>query len=453
MTILDREASPSGRRKRAPSSNVVTPDDFWRKDLIRSAKGVPKAGLANVMHVLSLHPEWSRVLAYDLFTESVMALEQPPARGQDRPEGEFTPGDWSESDSVRTASWFESEVGFKVGADLVTQAVVAVAERRKVHPVREWLKGLEWDGVLRLDKLLSRYFGAVDDDYTSAVGVKFMVAAVARVVEPGCKCDTMLILEGDQGIRKSTGVKVLAGEWYADTGVAVGDKDSYQSLRGVWLYEFAELAAVKGREAERVKNFLSSSVDHYRPSYGRKFRDFPRQCVFIATTNETNYLVDRTGNRRFWPVKCGVTRNTVDVEGLRADRAQLWAEAVVRYEGGEVWHVDSSELAELFTFEQRDRLALDDWTPIVDDWLRHPTVPDNHGGRSIVDLSKGLTTVDVLLGAIGMRASDVNQSATTRIGPVLNELGFKKQQKSEKGKRSWRYFRQDSPGQSAEKEE
>jgi putative DNA primase/helicase len=402
--------------------------DFWRKELTTGAKGGVKPCLANIMHVLAVHPEWSGVLAYDLFGETVITLKGPPMRAQDRPR-RHTLGDWSETDTIRTAAWFEKELGISVSVELITQAVIAIAERHTVHPVRDWLSGLVWDGLPRLDKMLHRYFGAPDEPYTNAVSAKFMISAVARVMSPGCKCDTMLILEGKQGTKKSTGVKILAVDWYADTGVNVGEKDSYQALRHVWIYEFAELAAIRGREAERVKNFLSSSSDHYRPSYGRKFRDFPRQTVCVATTNDDGYLVDRTGNRRFWPVRCG----RVDADALQTDRDALWAEAAARHAKGEAWHIDTSELAALCNVEQAERQAPDDWLPIVALWLLHPTVPDGYGGRTIVDLDLGPTTAQVLLGAIGMYAKDIHPAMSMRAGHVLRALGYEPKQKREAG--------------------
>jgi len=426
--------------KTARSGSKVVNLDAWRSGLSRTSKGAAKPCLANVMHVLSVHPDWAGVLAYDLFGETVITLKPPPMREQDRP-SQYTVGDWSETDSIRTAAWLEKVVEISVGVELVTQAVISVAERHTVHPVRDWLDGLVWDQTDRVDKMLHTYFGAPDDRYTNAVSAKFMISAVARVMAPGCKCDTLLVLEGKQGSKKSTGVKILAVDWYADTGVNVGEKDSYQALRHVWIYEFAELAAIKGREAERVKNFLSSSSDHYRPSYGRKFRDFPRQTVCVATTNDDGYLVDRTGNRRFWPVRCG----RVNADALRADREQLWAEAVVRYQTGEPWHIDTNELAALCQVEQADRQAPDDWIPIVETWLQHPSIPDGYGARTSVKLSEGLTTADVLLGAIGMRAMDIDQRASTRAGHVLRELGFEPKQRREAGDRVRRYFRVTAP--------
>lgn len=420
-------------------TNVVNPS-FWNRGLILNKEGNPKRCLANIMHVLELHPDWAGVLAYDYFAEAVTTRKAPPMREQDRP-ADYTCGDFTETDGTRTAAWFQKEIGIDATPELVLQAVVAVAEKNKVHPVRDYLRALKWDGAERLGTMLHVYFGAPSGAYTTAVGCKFMIGAVARVMNPGCKVDTMLVFEGKQGTGKSTAAKVLAVDWFADTGVTIGDKDSYQALRRVWVYEFAELAGVKANAIERVKNFLSSAIDHYRPSYGRKYRDFPRQTVFIATTNEESYLVDRSGNRRFWPVRCG----KVDVSALRRDRDQLWAEAVALYDKGEKWHIDSAALAKLCEEEQADRETPDDWISFVEAWLENPTIPDpQNNGREVVRrrlvLSDGITTGEALVGAVNMRAADIKPADTSRMGVVLRKLKYKPRQQREEGERVRRYF-------------
>jgi putative DNA primase/helicase len=169
------------KAKTGREAATVVSADFWRGGLSTGARGQNKPCLANVMHVLSKHPDWAGVLAYDLFGETVVTLKAPPMRDQDRPDG-YVVGDWSETDSTRTAAWFEKEVEISVGVEMITQAIVAVAEQHKVHPVRDWLGALVWDRMPRLDKMLHRYFGAPDDAYTNAVSAKFMISAVARVI-------------------------------------------------------------------------------------------------------------------------------------------------------------------------------------------------------------------------------------------------------------------------------
>lgn len=400
----------------------------WRGGLIVTKKEkAPKRCLANVLHVLARHPEWQGVIAYDAFAEGVVCLREPPAREQDRPQISLV-GDWTDEDSARTVAWISTNCDFEPSVEMVEQAVQAVARRRVIHPVRDYLGALRWDGQQRLPALLVTYFGATDTAYARAIGLRWMVSAVARAFRPGCQADYMLVLEGQQGIGKSTGARMLGGEWYADTGIALGDKDSYQALRRVWIYEFAELAAIKGREAERVKNFVSSRQDHYRPSYARRTRDFPRQCVFIGSTNEQEYLPDRTGNRRFWPVRCG----RVDIAGIQRDRDQLWAEAVARFESGEAWHTDSTELVRLCQEEQEQRTQGDPWVEIISAWLAAPA-------QAALALN-GVTTTEVLRGALSLEPGKIGRGEETRAGLALRDLKWAARQVREHGAKLRRYY-------------
>jgi len=414
--------------------------EAWEYGLAETKEGARKRCVANVLHVLSLHPDWDGVLGYDAFAECVITTKTPPMRNQDRPTG-YAPGEWSEQDSTRTAAWFQTEVSFEPTSGMVESGVAAIAQRNVVHPVRDWLASLNWDGKVRLPTMLHVYFGAEPSAYSEAVGSRWMISAVARVRRPGCKADSMLVLESpEQGIGKSSALRALAGDaWFADTGVTVGDKDSYQVLRRKWIYEFAELSAIKGRDVERVKNFVSSQVDTYRPSYGRRAVDFPRQCVFAGSTNQDHYLHDPTGSRRFWPVAC----HKIDLDALRRDREQLWAEAVVRFEGGEPWFLDSLELRSVAAVQAEQREERDDWLDLVARWLKAPTVPvvGARDERQLVLVeTMGVSTAEVLLGGLSFAPEKINQAATTRVGQVLRKLGYEPRQLREAGQRVRRYF-------------
>ncbi|MEY4514652.1 MAG: hypothetical protein RLZZ450_6774 [Pseudomonadota bacterium] len=390
----------------------------WEVGLILNDEGAPKRCLANVLHVMSQHPQWSRVLAYNAFTECVEKTAPPPVRQQD---GVSQVGEWNEADSTRTAAWFASVIGFEPATTQVDQAVAAAAERRVVHPIRDYLLECEWDGIARLDTLLAVYFGARDTPYTRQIGARWMISAAARAMEPGCQVDCMLVLESDkQGIGKSTGFEALFGrQWFADTGIHIGEKDSYQSLRGKWGYEWGELDSMKGREVTRVKSFVSARSDNYRPSYGRKNRDFPRQVVFCGTTNESEYLNDTSGGRRFWPVRC---ERVVDVAAIRRDRDQLWAEARRRYQDGSPWHVDTAELRELCEVEQSKRQIEDPWTGIISTWLSEQ--PSRAAGWP----GEGITTADVLSGPLKLAAGHMHHGLVTRVGHILRQLGWSARQ-------------------------
>jgi predicted P-loop ATPase len=233
-----------------------------------------------------------------------------------------------------------------------------------------------------------------------------MISAVARIMDPGCKADCALILEGDQGRKKSSALRELAGsEWFTDQISDLGSKDASEDLRGKWIIEFAELKNIKGPEVEKIKAFLSRSTDHYRPPYARRARDFARQCVFAGSTNEDHYLHDRTGNRRFWPVKV----EHIDLVRIREMRDQLWAEAVARYDKGEQWWLTEQETA-IALVEQASRTEEDTWSSFIVPWLV---------GRVEA------TTREVMIECLGFEKKDINRSQETRIGQALRDAGFR----------------------------
>lgn len=400
----------------------------WRDGLQLTKDKEPRRTLGNALHILVTHPEWKDVLAWDEFGQCVVARQVPPMREQDAPPG-YQPGDWLDEDSSRSMAWFGSEVGFEPGPQIMDAAIQAAARRNVVHPVRDWLLGLEWDGELRLDDFVHRHLGGAQGAYSAAVGRRWLIAAVARVFSPGCKVDSMLVLEGIQGIGKSSALRFLAGnEWFADTGLDIGNKDSFQSLRRKWIYEFGELASVRGREIERVKSFLSSQKDTYRPSYGRRTMDFPRQIVFAGSTNDSEYLADPTGARRFWPVRC----SAIDLAAIERDREQLWAEATAAYSIGEPWHLDTPELRELAAQEAAERAEEDPWDHIVLQWLSQPITRAR--------AQDGFTTSDVLAGAIEVPSERMHRQAQMRIGQVLRRLGFERRRVRIGMERHWKYF-------------
>ena len=239
----------------------------------------------------------------------------------------------------------------------------AFAAQFPYHPVRTYLESLVWDGTRRLEKWLSTYCFVEDTPYSRAVGRLTLIGAVARVMEPGCKMDTVLILEGLQGWNKSTVWRILASdEWFTDALPDLHTKDAAQALRGKWLIEFADLDNFRRAELETIKRFLSATFDHYRPSYGRRAASFPRHNIFVGTTNKWTYLLDETGNRRFYPSR--VTK-PCDIEALARDRDQLWAEAMHDYTSDGKWYLDDPDLLRQATAEQDARREDDPWTEPV----------------------------------------------------------------------------------------
>jgi hypothetical protein len=215
--------------------------------------------------------------------------------------------------------------GFDPGKDNTHDAAVQLCLQRQFDPVCDYLDGLTWDKTPRLDTWLTTYLGVKDTDLNRAIARLALIAAVRRVREPGCKFDQIIVLEGPEGTGKSTAIEVLAGrENFSDqTIIGLEDRQQQEAVRGVWLYEIADLAGMSKADVDRTKAFASRVSDRARPAYGRHRVELPRRCVFFATTNNETYLKSQTGNRRFWPVKTG----RINLDALARDRDQLWAEA------------------------------------------------------------------------------------------------------------------------------
>lgn len=327
-------------------------------------------------------------------------------------------GPVTDSDEIQFKYWLSRVRGFNVSTQLCHEAFIAVAEKFKFHPVREYLKSLNWDKTPRIDTWLSRYAGVDNNPYTMAVGCKTLVGAAARVFNPGCKFDQMLILEGEQGIGKSMLVSVLGGQWYSDIAITENSKDTIDAMRGCWIAEVSEMVCSRKVEVDKLKSFLSTTTDRVRLSYRRNTEDFPRQSIFIGTTNEdSGYLADTTGNRRFWPVYC----TKIDIDGLKADRDQLWAEATDRYFRGEKLFLDKEEICELAKFETEKRTYVDPWAEVIRNWFNKKDM-ETGKPRYIV------TAQEIFEECIGMSISRVGRRELTRLAGIM-----KKDLKCEKG--------------------
>ena len=435
--FVDERAS-STVKKRKPANTSAPKLSLLPLNLILNKDGFPLSNIANVCEVLSRHHNWQGVLAFDEFAQAVISRSPPPVRAQDKP-SEHVTGEWSDEDSIRTVAWMSSECGFSPQLHFVEAAVRVIARRHSFHPVREYFQRQKWDGKPRLDYWLSRYFDAKQSEYTAAVGSRWLISAVARIMEPGCKADCMLVIEGVQGAGKSSAFEALASKaWFADTPLDLGNKDSYQGLRRKLIYEIGELASFKGKELGRIKNFVSAYVDNYRPSFGRKNQDFPRQLVFAGTTNDDDYLLDPTGARRFWPVRGG----KVDVSAIREDRDQLWAEAFLRYQQKEKWYVDTPELEALCKAEQELRRPDDPIKEMLRQWLVSPRIKRHEDSDKVLPIHEGILISDAILGCLQKRPGDVRDSDSQRMGRLFKELGWVRKRRSMivDDQRAWAYF-------------
>jgi len=310
---------------------LTPPDVDWRALLAPSGAGFI-GDERNVILALRNAPELAGLVRFNEFRLDVEFTRAPPWRNHEAGAA------WGEADDTSLAAWLQ-ERGLKVrGRAVVADSVVVAARDRQFHPVKLYLESLKWDGTVRLDSWLVDYLHAKGaPEYLAAIGRRFMVSAVARILNPGCQADHALVLEAPQGFGKTSAARVLAvrPEWFAGNLPDVHGKDAAMQLVGRWVVEIAEMRAVKASEIEATKNFLTQTADTFRPPYGRRTAQFPRQNVFIGTTNEREYLRDRTGNRRWWPVLCG----RVDASVLAEAIDQLYAEAVVEFRAGAQWHL------------------------------------------------------------------------------------------------------------------
>ena len=348
-----------------PIKRTLFLGDPWEDKLVVDPKGWAIANHANLAHTIRNHGEWTETLAYNSFTGRKILLKPIPGTPINR---SFKPREIEDRDILSATAWFNRNLFPRAAKSQVADAIDDVVYDAIINPVKHFLEDCEgaWDQQPRLAKWLTTYAGVEIEDpahsqYVEEVGIKWAVSAVARVMEPGCKADGVLILEGSQGAGKSTAAKVLAGpEFFGDSLPPMHSKEASGYVRGRWIIELAELANVSKAEVEVVKAFISRSEERFRPPYGRNEVTFPRQCVFIGSTNRTDYLRDDTGNRRFWPVKVG----RIDTEGLQRDRIQIWGEAVHRYRQGEQWWL--TRAAETIAAQEtKARLIDDPWTSEV----------------------------------------------------------------------------------------
>jgi predicted P-loop ATPase len=330
----------------------------WQsKCIIENGKLLPI--LANAL--IAIEAVMPQAFAYDEM------LRAPILMVPFKPESNFKPRLVRDVDAGTVQERLQ-HLGLKrISKDTVHQAVDMRAHARPFHPVRDCLDGLTWDQKPRLSNFLPTYFGTAANDYTKKIGAMFLISMVARILQPGCKADHMLVLEGPQGILKSTACNVLGGQWFSDNlpDVTAG-KDVSQHINGKWLIEVDEMHAMSRAEAAQLKAFITRQAERYRPSYGRKEVIEPRQCVFIGTTNRDVYLRDETGGRRFWPVKIG----TINIDALIRDRDQLFAEAVAMYRRKAMWWPDKDFERDHIMPEQAARYESDAWEENISDYLR-----------------------------------------------------------------------------------
>jgi len=325
----------------------------------------------------------------------------------------------TEVDVCNLLEWMQRQGMPYMRLETVRSALATRAHENAFHPVIDYLMSVQHDGVERLSSWMTIYLGAELSPYNASIGKMFLVSMVARVIRPGCQADHMPVLEGPQGILKSSACRVLGGEWFSDhlPDITSG-RDVSQHLRGKWLIEVAEMHAMSRAEATLLKSFVSRSVEKYRPSYGRLEVEEPRQCVFVGTTNMGQYLKDPTGGRRFWPVRTGVT-GRIELDLLREYRDQLFAEAVEAYGNHDPWWPDAQLEGELIRPEQSARYTGDIWEDVIENYCI---------------VRNSATVREIAVHALGLSIKDLRQEHSLRIASILRDMGWEPKRS---GRKRW----------------
>ena len=389
---LERAASEIGGQK--PGGNGAGPGVHWRNLLQKSpSTGAAIPNLANTLLALRNDPMWAGKFRFD---EMLQAQIGPL-------------GPLEDADIIPIHEWLQHNMLTRIGLDTVREAIEGVAREHPFHPLRDELKQCHaaWDGQNRVSEWTQKYLGTAEGEPANSIGTMFLVAMIARVFEPGCKADYMLVLEGPQGAKKSQACEILAGKYFSDTlpDLAQDPIRVSMHLRGKWLIEVAELSSFSKPDAAKLKSFLSARIEQYIPKFARYEVRQPRQCLFVGTTNEDTYLRDPTGGRRFWPLKCG----DIDLDGLRSHRDQLIGEAVDLYQLHTQWWPDQKFEDDYLKPLQESRYEGDAWEDVIQDKLI---------GRVRI------TSMEVARDFLHIPEGQVGTIQIRRIAAILKSLGW-----------------------------
>lgn len=404
-TTIIEPKRPS-RRLRAVRGDDEQP--AWRASLAQTAEGRIRKTFGNVCKILRNEPAWN---------VHYCEMRLSPILGG-RPITDADTGRMREQ-------LFEGKWSLEVGKDMLRDAIVTVAHERSAHPVREYLRGLVWDRKPYLGRVAHHVLGIpAPSDLTQAMIARWAVSAVARVMRPGCKVDTALVLVGKQAAKKSTFFRVLGGDWFSDSPMDLGNKDAVMQLYAAWIYEWGEIDKVTSGNrytASDTKAFLSQSTDTIRLPYAGSVTVQPRHSVIVGSTNVPDYLNDETGSRRFWTVP---VPGDIDIALLRTWRDQIWAEAVALYDGGEQWWLTPDE--EAMRADTAEDFATDDpWKEHVTRWLENRPPGD-------------FAMSDLLEHAVGLKKGEHTVPAARRAGALLRGLGWRRTREGGTGRKLWR---------------
>lgn len=424
------------------SQPVQDTGDWMTKLSISPQSGVPVKTTDNILIILENDPMLKKKILYDEFSGLVIVNSSLPWDNRE------TKRRWSDTDDAGLRHYLEKTYTI-TGKDRIYDALSLVVQNNSINEVKDFLESLDWDGTKRLETLFIDFLGAEDTPYVRACTRKFFTAAVARAMTPGCKYDTMPVLGGPQGLGKSTLILIMGNGWYSDSLDTFEGKDASEMLRGVWINEIGELSGMNTSELNSVKRFLTRVEDIYREPFGRRTSSFPRICVFIGTTNDSEYLRDRTGNRRFWPIDCNINKPSKSVfTELKPLVPQLWAEAVVYWKLGEKLYLDGT-VKDYAVKEQEAHMEVSAREGIIKEFVSRK-VPSDWNKRSLqqrrafwanefgrADEAENLVSRDKICAlevwceALGGDVKQLRKSDTREINDILSSInGLKKANKS-----------------------
>lgn len=437
FALKDEKVKAVFAEERKAQANEEFSDEDWQKALELDKAGKVKNTLQNLTVILMNDP-FLKPLVFNQLLDGMEIKGDVPWRHPSK----F----WRDADDAQLISYVDSHYG-TFSARNYDIAVAKVTDDRSYHPIREFIENLpEWDKVPRVDTLLIDYLGADDNEYVRAVTRKTLCAAIKRVLYPGCKFDSMLVLNGPQGVGKSTLIAKLAGEWFSDS-LNLGDtkdKTAAEKLQGYWILEIGELAGLKKAEVETLRSFLSRQNDIYRAAFGKRATPHLRQCVFFGTTNaESGYLRDTTGNRRFWPVKTPGTGIKHSWDLTPELICQIWAETLVYVKQGEKLYL-SAELEALSKAEQREAMESDEREGLVRLYL-DTLLPEDWDGMDIFerrnflsgsdfgDIKKAgtvkrtqVSNMEIWCECFGKERANIRRTDSNELTAILARLGWKR---------------------------
>ncbi len=383
--------------------------------------------LKKTMQLFHSDQKLTDLFAFNEFSEEVEFLRAP-----EWDYSVFKGKSLDDQDLIQIKYYISRVHSFEPHKNILGEACFLLGKRKSYHPVKKFIETEKWDDEPRVDKWLINSIKCLDNEYTRAAASKFLIAAVSRIYNPGCKFDYMLIIEGRQGIGKSTLVEKLSKEWYLDTNFGHKDKDLIDSMRGAFIIEISELSGMNKKDVDWLKSFLSKKVDRVRLAYAARSKDFRRKCVFMGTYNPSGnnmYLRDDTGNRRFWPVECG---DNLDIEYIRNNCGQLWAEALVRYKSGEKLYIDNQHALEILSGIHKARELESPTFHEIRDWLKFRKMSEvtmqeiigdclkvNMNGKMPRDMLSLSTTIGIIMRKLSW-TKGTNENSNRYYEPQLN---------------------------------